>query len=93
MHLINLMEKDDANTPYCYELRHNAYGDYAVYSQKGLVSFDLSGLDLHEATEVELTIKANTFDGELTKKVTYKPTLKSGEKIRTMQNGYNVDIK
>ncbi|MDR1602034.1 MAG: NigD-like protein [Tannerella sp.] len=71
VHYINLLKTEHADTPYYFEFRHNAYGDNTLYAQKGIVAFDLS--DILGEEEIELTVKINTFEGELTKKITFKP--------------------
>jgi hypothetical protein len=88
-HYINLVKTDRADTPYYFEFRHNAYGDATVYARKGIVAFDLS--DIHGEEEVELTVKVNTFEGELIKKVAFKPA--SAEKVHVGTEKYDADIK
>jgi len=72
-HYINLVPVADSDHPFTFEFRHNAYGDNAAYARKGLVAFDLSDLDTGGG-EVELTIKAKSYDGEVTKQITYSPS-------------------
>ena len=62
VHYINLMAIERDDTPYCFEFRHNAHDDSERYRRKGIVAFDLSGVDTH-GEEVEITIQVKTFDG------------------------------
>jgi len=62
VHYINLIESENSNEPYFFELRHNAYDDSERYRRKGIVAFDLSFIDTN-GVEVELAIQVNTFDG------------------------------
>ncbi|MDR0756260.1 MAG: NigD-like protein [Tannerella sp.] len=71
VHYINLVKMEHADTPYYFEFRHHAYGDNALHAQKGIVAFDLS--DIRGGEEIELTVRINTFEGELTKKITFRP--------------------
>jgi len=61
-HFINLLENGNVDTPYFFEIRHNAYNDGERYLRKGIVAFDLSTVDT-KGEEVELTIQVNTFNG------------------------------
>lgn len=70
-HLISLIQDQEVNTPYALELRHQAYGDNALYAAEGLVAFDLSSLLNTGGQTVELTIKVNTFEGEKSYKLAY----------------------
>lgn len=70
-HLISLIQDQEVNTPYALELRHQAYGDNALYAAEGLVAFDLSSLFNTGGQTVELTIKVNTFEGEKSYKLAY----------------------
>lgn len=70
-HLISLIQNQEVNTPYVLELRHQAYGDNALYAAEGLVAFDLSSLLNTGGQTVELTIKVNTFEGEKSYKLAY----------------------
>jgi hypothetical protein len=72
IHYVNLVKMDNAATPYSYEFRHNAYGDHTLYAQKGIVAFDLSDL-IPGGDEIELTVKFNTFEGEVERKISFKP--------------------
>jgi len=91
VHYINLVKMDNVNTPYYYELRHNAYGDGDSYAQKGIVAFDLSDLDT-QGNEVTLTIKVNTFEGEKTETIVFNaPPSATVANIPT--GGYNSEIK
>jgi len=73
VHYINLLRTDSVDSPYAFEFRHNAYGDATAYAQKGIVAFDLAEILSGIAEEVELTVKINTFNGELVKKILFKP--------------------
>lgn len=77
VHFINLVQREDVNTPYYFEFRHHAYDDTAREKRKGLVAFNLSELNIKEQTT--LTIKVNTFDGDKEYKVTYDPAEKETE--------------
>jgi len=78
-HFINLVQREDVNTPYYFEFRHNAYDDTENAGAKGLVAFNLSHLNIKE--EVTLTIKVKTFEGDKEYPIVYKPGQKeSGEK-------------
>ncbi|MDR1406525.1 MAG: NigD-like protein [Tannerella sp.] len=90
VHYVNLVKMDNADTPYSYEFRHNAYGDNTLYAQKGMVAFDLS--DIRETEEIELTVKINTFEGELEKKITFKPSGTAAETNVSAEN-YSADVK
>lgn len=70
-HLISLIQDQEVNTPYALELRHQAYGDNALYAAEGLVAFDLSSLPDTGGKTVDLVIKVNTFDGEKSYKLAY----------------------
>ena len=63
VHFINLVERNDMNTPFFFEFRHNAYDDEVRYRRKGIVCFDLSTIDTN-GEEVVLSILVNTFEGE-----------------------------
>lgn len=70
-HLISLIQDQEVNTPYALELRHQAYGDGALYAAEGLVAFDLSSLPDTGGKTVDLVINVNTFDGEQSYKLAY----------------------
>lgn len=70
-HLISLIQDQEVNTPYALELRHQAYGDNALYAAEGLVAFDLSSLPDTGGKTVDLEIKVNTFDGEKSYRLAY----------------------
>jgi hypothetical protein len=73
VHYINILRPDSADSPYSFEFRHNAYDDDITYGQKGLVAFDIADILSEIKEDVELTVKINTFDGELVKKILFKP--------------------
>ncbi|MDR2921120.1 MAG: NigD-like protein [Tannerella sp.] len=73
-HFMNLVQRQDINTPYYFEFRHNAYDDTGNSGQKGLVAFNLSSLNIEE--EVTLTIKVNTFEGDKMYTIKYNPAAK-----------------
>lgn len=89
VHYINLLKTDHADTPYYFEFRHHAYGDNTLYAQKGIVAFDLS--DIQGEEEIELTVKINTFEGELTKKIAFKPSTAANVEVGTEK--YDTNIK
>lgn len=70
VHYINLLQSENADIPYLFEFRHNAYDDDTRYRRKGIVAFDLSTIDTN-GEEVELTIQVNTFNGMKNFKITY----------------------
>ena len=78
VHYINLIPRNDADTPYSFEFRHNAYNDDKRYRRSAIVAFDLSSIKTEG--EVELAINVQTFDGEKVYKVkcdSSNPTLKT----------------
>jgi hypothetical protein len=89
VHYINLVKIEHADTPYYFEFRHNAYGDNTSYAQKGIVAFDLS--DIYGKEEIELTVKINTFEGELIKKIAFAPSTPALAGAGT--ENYDVNIK
>jgi hypothetical protein len=91
VHYINLVKINNVNTPYYFELRHNAYGDSNSYAQKGIVAFDLSDLDT-QGNEVTLTIKVNTFEGEKTETIVFNAP-PSATVANIPAGSYNSEIK
>ncbi|MDR1455003.1 MAG: NigD-like protein [Tannerella sp.] len=71
-HFINLVKREGGDTPSCFEFRHNAYGDNVHVQSKGIVSFDLSSLEV-EGEDLQLVIRAKTPEGEKDYTVTYRP--------------------
>jgi hypothetical protein len=71
-HFINLVKRESENTPWYFEFRHNAYQDNAYVQRNGIVSFDLSSLKT-DGTEIQLTIRVKTFEGEKDYTITYNP--------------------
>ena len=80
VHFINLVEVENAENPYTFEFRHNAYDDTNASGRRGLVAFNLSSLDVKE--EVEITIKVNTFEGDKEYTIKYDPLKKETSESR-----------
>lgn len=90
-HFINLVRRDDVDTPNYFEFRHNAYDDTERVGQKGLVAFNLSSLNIKE--EVTLTIKVNTFEGDKEYTVKYDPVKKEAGEIRNFTEDDIVELR
>lgn len=90
-HFINLVQREDVNTPYYFEFRHNTYDDTANSRQKGLVAFNLSSLNIEE--EVTLTIKVNTFEGDKNYTVKYNPATKGTDESKSFTEDDMVEIE
>ncbi|MDR0843643.1 MAG: NigD-like protein [Tannerella sp.] len=92
VHFINLMKNDDAETPYSFEFRHNAYNDSQHYGRRGYVAFDLSELDTN-GESVTLNIKVKTFEGEKVYTIEYDPSSKNQSNRQKSVSEDWVDVK
>ena len=74
-HKLNLVHRDDVNTPYYFTLYHDAQGDFTGLEQDGIVAFKLYDLPaLQEIDQpVQITLEWNTRVGTQTAKFKYNP--------------------
>jgi len=92
VHYINLIESENADTPYYFEFRHNAFNDSKRYSRKGIVAFDLSNIDTN-GKEVTLTIQVKTNDGTKNYTIKYNSSDKSLDQGRNYQQESFIETK
>ena len=74
-HKLNLVHRDDVNTPYYFTLYHDAQGDFTGLEQDGIVAFKLYDLPaLQEIDQpVHITLEWNTRLGTQSAKFKYTP--------------------
>ncbi|MCQ2116024.1 MAG: hypothetical protein MJZ07_07465 [Bacteroidales bacterium] len=62
-HYVHLIDKGFKDGKYCFELRHNAQDDEAVYYADGLIAFNLNELAPVDRTPVILNLNWEGFSG------------------------------
>ena len=74
-HKLNLVYRDDMETPYYFTLHHDAQGDFTGLEGDGIVAFKLYDLPaLQEIDQpVQITLECNTRVGTQTAKFKYTP--------------------
>jgi hypothetical protein len=89
-HFINLIQREDTDTPYSFEFRHHAYNDASYTVKQGLVAFNLSKLNIEK--ETELTVRVKTFEGEKEYTVSYNPARNDTE-MRSFTKEDRIEIE
>ena len=74
-HKLNLVHRDDVNTPYYFTLYHDAQGDFTGLEQDGIVAFKLYDLTALQGIDqpVHITLEWNTRLGTQSAKFKYTP--------------------